>query len=381
MQKHKCLNYGACDNADNRREFHLMSGHEQECPECGSRPISVAKNNDFKKVIPIVLAALLLAAGILYFALPSSSDEYRNFDPNYRKEISTAAGDDVNAVAAASTGNEQTYSGDIPDTITFDGRIYRLTNSPGAASTDTRMFGGRTYELVVAPKPQKPDAKTAATPPPDAPRSNPIPIPVVAISRQAPAPVQSKPEPEPKRTPERTPIADIPQPIRLTLAAGTPIRIITSSEISTQTDKTGDRIAMILNDDLASGGNVIARRGSVVRGLISESDPGGRVRGVATISVTLNSLTLANGSTIPVKTNEYSHDAPSSVGKDVARTGVAAGIGAAIGGIFGGGRGAAIGAGAAAGAGAALATHGNPAVIAPETVITFNLVAPLTVTE
>ena len=168
----------------------------------------------------------------------------------------------------------------------------------------------------------------------------------------------------------------------VTLAAGTPIMAITSSEISTETGNTGDAFTMILNEDITDGGRVIAQRGSTVKGVITDSDPGGRVKGVAMITVTLNSLTLAQGGEISIKTSDFSQEADSSVGKDVARTGVAAGIGAAIGAIAGGAKGAAIGAGAgaAAGTGVALATRGNPAVIAKETPITFNLTAPLTIT-
>jgi len=167
----------------------------------------------------------------------------------------------------------------------------------------------------------------------------------------------------------------------VTLAAGTPIRVITSSEISTQTANTGDGITLILNEDITDGDTVVARRGATVRGVVSESDPGGRIKGVATISVNLSSLTLADNSEASIRTNDHHVDAPSATGKNVATTAITTGIGAAIGAAVGGGRGAAIGAGAgaAAGTGVALATHGNPAVIAPETVITFNLAAPITV--
>ena len=169
----------------------------------------------------------------------------------------------------------------------------------------------------------------------------------------------------------------------ITLAAGTPIKVITSSEVSTETGKTGDELSMILNEDITDGGRVIARRGSTVKGVISDSDPGGRVKGVAMITVTLSSITLAGGSEVSVKTSAFSQEASSSIGKDATRTGVAAGIGAAIGAIAGGAKGAAIGAGigGAAGTGVALATHGNPAIIAPETPITFNLTTSLTVTQ
>ena len=87
-----------------------------------------------------------------------------------------------------------------------------------------------------------------------------------------------------------------PQVTQVTLAAGTPVRVITSSEISTQTSDTGYGFTVILNEDLGYGGQIIARRRAAVRGVVSESDPGGRVKGVATISVTLSGITLADGS-------------------------------------------------------------------------------------
>ena len=173
-----------------------------------------------------------------------------------------------------------------------------------------------------------------------------------------------------------------PAPTQVTLAAGTPIKVITSSEISTKSNKAGDGFTVILNEDITQGGRIIARRGAAVRGVIFESDPGGRVKGVATMSLRLSGLTLNDGGQAAIITNEYSVDAPGSVGKDVGTTAAASGLGAAIGAIAGGGKGAAIGAGAGAagGVGVALATRGNPAVIEPETVITFNLAAPLIVT-
>ena len=168
---------------------------------------------------------------------------------------------------------------------------------------------------------------------------------------------------------------------QVNLAAGAPINVITTSEISTKTAKAGDIFSVVLNEDITNGNNVIARRGSTVKGMVTDSDPGGRVKGVATISLTLTTLTLADGSEVSVKTNNHETEATGATGQNVAKTGIGAGIGAAIGAIAGGGRGAAIGAGigSAAGAGSALLTHGNPAEIAPETPITFNLTAPLNV--
>ena len=68
--------------------------------------------------------------------------------------------------------------------------------------------------------------------------------------------------------------------------------------------------------------------------------------------------------------------------KDAAKVGIGAGIGAAIGAIAGGGKGAAIGAGVGGGAGTAgvLLTTGAPAVIGAESVLYFELTAPVTIT-
>lgn len=120
-----------------------------------------------------------------------------------------------------------------------------------------------------------------------------------------------------------------------------------------------------------------------MEGVVTESDPGGRVKGVASIAVALKRLTLADGSTVEISTNPFSKQAPASRGRDAKRVGIGAGAGAVIGAIAGGGKGAAIGAGVGGGAGTAatMATRGDPAVIPDETLLTFRLNAPVTVRQ
>jgi hypothetical protein len=110
------------------------------------------------------------------------------------------------------------------------------------------------------------------------------------------------------------------------------------------------------------------------------SDPGGRVKGTASLSVAARSIAGAGNNPIPIKTASFTVDAESTKGRDAKRTGIATAIGAGIGAIAGGGSGAAIGAGAgaAAGVGANMATRGKPAVIPTETLIEFALSAPAT---
>ena len=111
------------------------------------------------------------------------------------------------------------------------------------------------------------------------------------------------------------------------------------------------------------------------------SDPGGKVKGKASISIALTSIAGKNGP-IAVSTSAHQALAKSTVKKDVGRGAIMTGAGAAIGAIAGGGKGAAIGAGigGAAGVGTAMMTKGAPAEIPAESPLTFTLKSPVTVT-
>jgi hypothetical protein len=178
--------------------------------------------------------------------------------------------------------------------------------------------------------------------------------------------------------------APAPTPPRVfTIRAGAQIPIFTARELSTKTAKDGDRFTASLARPIVDGDWVIAKRGASVEGVIVNSDPGGRVKGRASMTVKLSRLQLADGRTVDLSTNSYTKQAKSTKKKDALKIGVGAGIGAAIGAIAGGGKGAAIGAGAGGGAGTGLvlATRGDPAVIPSESKLTFRLQGPITVTK
>jgi len=168
-----------------------------------------------------------------------------------------------------------------------------------------------------------------------------------------------------------------------TLAAGTPLAVRTLGEVSTKTGATGSLFEATLAEPLVIDGYTVAPKGAPVEGVVTNSDPGGRVKGVASITVGLRSVTMADGRRLAIKTSAVSQDAKKSKKKDAAKIGITTGIGAAIGAIAGGGKGAAIGAGAGAagGTGMVMATHGDPAVIPAESLLTFKLSAPATFQE
>lgn len=173
-------------------------------------------------------------------------------------------------------------------------------------------------------------------------------------------------------------MAKLPEkPAPLKLAAGTVLVVRTTTTLSTNTVKSGDTFAASLEEPLVAGGVVLAAKGAAVQGRVVDSDPGGRVKGVASLTVEVTEVTLKDGKALAVDTSNRGVAAPASKQKDALKVGIGAGVGAAIGAIAGGGKGAAIGAasGGGAGAGVVLATRGEPAVIRAESVLRFPLAA------
>jgi len=181
---------------------------------------------------------------------------------------------------------------------------------------------------------------------------------------------------------ESTPPAE-PPPNAATLEAGTPLAVRTTTTISTKTVQTGERFAASLEEPIMDGMWLIAPKGATVEGVVANAEKGGKVKGVASLTLRLASLTTDDGQRIEISTGAVSMQAKRTRKKDAAKVGIGAGIGAAIGAIAGGGKGAAIGAGVGGGAGTAgvLLTRGDAAVLPAETVLHFELAAPVTITE
>jgi hypothetical protein len=237
---------------------------------------------------------------------------------------------------------------------------------------------------------------TATTSPTVAAPAAASPTPATPVAAQSPAatsevaasatPTPAAPAPAPPEKAEANPAAPppTPRPPRVyTLPAGSRISVYTAPTLSTKTSKTGDSFAASLAESLSVDGHVIAKKGANVEGVVVSSDPGGRVKGVASMSVALRRLTLADGRAVSISTSSYGAQARSTKKKDAAKIGIGAGVGAAIGAIAGGGKGAAIGAGVGGGAGTGmvLATRGEPATIPSESLLSFTLRSPIQVTQ
>jgi hypothetical protein len=228
-------------------------------------------------------------------------------------------------------------------------------------------------------RPQDPQPVEIAqnTAPPAAPAPAPIPEPV------APQPTEPPPAQPANVAPAAPEPPPPPPPRQVTLNAGTllPVRLI--DNLTTEKNNPGDAFAGNLDQPLVVDGLVIAERGARVEGRVVAADKGGKVKGVATLSVELTRVHLSDGQSLAIHTDSFEKQAEATHKTDAAKVGGGAAIGAIIGAIAGGGKGAAIGAGAGGGVGAGdvLLTRGKPAVLSSETRITFRINSPVTVTE
>jgi hypothetical protein len=169
----------------------------------------------------------------------------------------------------------------------------------------------------------------------------------------------------------------------VTIPAGTTLSVRLAETLSTQRSRAGDAFAATLDQPLIVDGFVIAERGARVQGRVVESDPAGRVRGLAQLALELTQINTSDGQKVRINTAVFRKQAEPTKKKDAAKVGIGAALGAAIGAIAGGGKGAAIGAGVggAAGAGDVLLTRGQAAEVPVETRLTFRLSEPVTLTE
>ena len=246
---------------------------------------------------------------------------------------------------------------------------------------------------------QQPPAETQQTaslsqPQPAAPENTPAPAATNPATTPRPAPtaarttrtVKSAPRPAAVASEaENAPVAITkaaetaaapkpPEPKFATLEDGTKVQVRLQEALDSAVNRTGDTFSAILDKDIVVDGAVVAPRGSVLDGKISNVARSGRVEGRARMSLQLTSLTVGN-QTYPLQTEILSFEAESTKKKDATKVGIGAGRGAVIGAIAGGGKGAAIGAAVGAGAGGAtvVATRGKEVKLAAEQAFSFVL--------
>jgi hypothetical protein len=212
-----------------------------------------------------------------------------------------------------------------------------------------------------APAPAEQPGSVSSTPAPSGMAAN-TPPPAPPAATPAPAAVPARP----------------PAPVEYTVPAGTSLVVRVGQTLSSKESSVGDSFTGTLAQSVVVRGVNLLRAGTPVTGTVVAAKGQGRFKGSGDLGVSISRV-----GNYAVSTSTYEKEQSGKGKRSAALIGGGGGGGALIGGLAGGGKGALIGGLLGAGAGTAGAAFtGNKAVTIPaETVITFRLAAPVTVTR
>jgi uncharacterized Zn ribbon protein len=110
-----------------------------------------------------------------------------------------------------------------------------------------------------------------------------------------------------------------PQPAPLTtdgiLHAKTALRLVTSTEVSSQTAEVGDKIPLLLDQDVKAGDAVVIPKGTPVDGILVVADPANKRIGPGDMVFEVRSL-IVQGKTVPLSGGETVEGEPGRNPKD-----------------------------------------------------------------
>jgi hypothetical protein len=170
-------------------------------------------------------------------------------------------------------------------------------------------------------------------------------------------------------------------PIR-TVAASSKITVRNSERIQAGAAEVGQTFpAVVTHDVMGNDGGLAIPKGADATLIVRESAGQGKLQGRSELALDLASVTV-RGRRYRLDTQDIVQEGTQGVGKNKRSAGFIGGgaaLGAIIGGIAGGGKGAAIGAaaGAGGGVGAQALTRGKNVSVPPESILDFELNAPL----
>ena len=260
---------------------------------------------------------------------------------------------------------------------TLNGKVDNDASRALAAADSASIDGVRTVvnNLVVAPRQtakappvrrhKEVVAEAAPPPPPPAPAAPPPPPPPPAMQMVPAAP----PPPPP-------PVAKT-----VTIPAGTVIPIRMGDTLDSASTQPNTPFHASLGGDLIVDGMVAARSGANVVGRVVTAKDATHFSGSSELSIELTRIDTVQGP-LNVVTDAYTKQGNGRGKNTAAKTGGGAALGAIIGALAGGGKGAAIGAvtGGGVGAGVNGVTRGQQVQIPTETLVSFHLQSPVSVT-
>ena len=240
----------------------------------------------------------------------------------------------------------------------------------------------RAEKPAAAPAHRTLPATGTSTPP--VTHSEPVPAPQPAPAAPVAA-APPKPQPEPAKAVEEPPQPEpvhVPQFEEVILPASAVIGLQVETSTSTERARVEDRVDARVSRDVMAAGRVAIPAGSRVIGSVTTVERGGKVKEQARLGIRFHTLVLADGTQVPLHTEQVLRlgDAPAS--SSTKKIGGAAVGGAILGAILGGGKGAAAGGAIGAGAGTAAVMAGDrsAATLRQGEYLNIKLSSPATIT-
>jgi hypothetical protein len=186
----------------------------------------------------------------------------------------------------------------------------------------------------------------------------------------APVPVLSEPA-----------VSAVPQPVNVSIVAGTTLTIRIDQRISVKNSRAGDTFTGELVDPvLATDNSVLLPKGTLVGGVVDVSHRRGHFKGRSLLELQLTSLTM-NGTQYPLTTKDLARSKKGKGRRSTALIAGGSGLGMLVGGVASGGVGLLVGGLVGGGAGTAVAgLTGNRDIDIPaESIVRFTLADDLVV--
>jgi hypothetical protein len=262
---------------------------------------------------------------------------------------------------------------------TLNGKVDNDASRALAAADSASVDGVRTVvnNLVVAPVRA---AKPAPAPRPERRHKQ-------VVAENAPPP---PPPPPPAAAPAQEPVQVVPAappppppPVAktVTLPSGTVIPIRMTDTLDSATTQSNTVFHGSLAGDLIVDGMVVAKSGAAVTGRVITAKDATHFSGSSELSIELTRIDTVDHP-VDVVTDAFTKNGAGRGKNTAIKTGGGAAVGAILGGLLGGGKGAAIGAASGGGIGAGVngVTRGQQVQIPTETLVSFHLQSPISVT-
>lgn len=290
----------------------------------------------------------------------------------------------ADSTLAAAPVNVQCSSG----VVVLSGNVASET-ARGSAENAARQVEGvkgvvNNLQVVAASAPAAEPIEAKAAPP--VPRAKAPAKKKAAPAGETASAVSPVPQPAPPAATPVTPPASAqaapvpPQPVRVTIPEGTGLSVRLIDPVDSEKNKEGDTFRASLDSPVVIDDKTVIPKHAEAEARLVSAKSAGHFTGSSELVLVLSKITVG-GKTYEVQTGQYSKKGGSRGKRSAAVIGGGAAAGAVIGAIVGGGKGAAIGAAAGAGTGTGVQamTKGEQIKLPSETLLEFELTAPLTV--